>query len=189
MKITNTKYSNITLANEDSRTENYIIDLIFSLIIGLSLATYIYFLTYSILLSVLACLAGRFMYYFIFEIINGRTLGKYQTQTKVVDYNNEKPALWNIFIRSLSRFFSLISFASDDEIAIHDKFSKTFVIQDNSLKKIEIRKYLIISFLLIKASAWAYQFFIFEKLKWFYASMTVITLIYFLYYVSKNDTN
>lgn len=143
MKITNTKYPNLNLANEDERGENLIIDFIISSSVGFSLA----WLTYQNLLSaIFIYYVSRFLYYFLFESVTGRTPGKYQTRTIVVDKDGNKPSKNQLVIRSLSRFFSIFSGISDNERAIHDSLSDTFVISDKNLKKLEFRRPLIFLF-------------------------------------------
>jgi len=143
MKITNNKYLNLNLANEDDRGENLIIDFVISSFFGLLIA-YLTFKNYLIAFSIY--FAIRACYYFVFELVSGRTLGKYQTQTKVVNKNGNAPSALQLIIRTLSRFLSVFSGISDDERAVHDIFSNTFVIKDLELRKIEIRLPLILIF-------------------------------------------
>ena len=143
MKITNDKYKNLNLANEEERGENLIIDFIISSIFGLVIA----FLTFkNFTVAFLIYLLVRFIYYLAFESLLGRTPGKYQTKTKVVNRIGEKPTLVQLIKRNLSRFVSILSGISDDERAIHDNLSNTFVIKNNELKKIEFKQPLILIF-------------------------------------------
>ncbi|MBC3845973.1 RDD family protein [Winogradskyella echinorum] len=143
MKITNQKYKNLNLANEESRGENLIIDFIISSFFGL-LVAYLTFESYKV--AFLMYLFVRFLYYFGFELALGRTPGKYQTQTKVVTSSGNPPTIIQLLIRTLSRFISILSGVSDDERAIHDSFSNTYVIKDIELRKIEIKQPLILVF-------------------------------------------
>ncbi|WP_052184225.1 RDD family protein [Psychroserpens sp. Hel_I_66] len=154
MKITHKKYPNHNLATENERGENLIIDFIFSSILGaLGVVFYFYiiddyqYITFKIKLTAfLVYLAVRFCYYLLFESIYSRTPGKFETQTKVVDKNGNKPNVFQVIIRSLSRFMSVLSGLSDDERAIHDMTSNTFVVYDEHLKKIKFKKLLNVLF-------------------------------------------
>ncbi len=71
------------------------------------------------------------LYYSLFEGLTGRTPAKFITGTKVVDENGEKPGLYAVLIRSISRLVPLevISiFLSGDKTMWHDSWSKTFVV-------------------------------------------------------------
>nr|WP_321229925.1 RDD family protein [uncultured Psychroserpens sp.] len=165
MKITNQKYLSHNLANETERGENLGIDFILSSILGILVLAIIYLINPTIVLGFPTYLKGfgiylgvRFIYYFIFELLYSRTPGKFQTQTKVVDKNGNKPSVFQLFIRSLSRFLSVFSGISDDERAVHDQISNTFVVQDNNLKKVESRYYMIILFNVVLGVFWIYYF-------------------------------
>ncbi len=145
MKITNEKYKNLNLANEEQRGENLIIDFIISSIFGVAIA----FLTFkNFTIAFLTYTLVRFIYYFTFEYLYGRTLGKYQTQTKVVNRSGGNPNIGQLIKRNISRFISVLSGVSDDERAVHDNLSNTFVIKNIKLKKIEIKQPLISIFYL-----------------------------------------
>ncbi|BAO75339.1 RDD family protein [Winogradskyella sp. PG-2] len=143
MKITNKKYKNHNLANEDDRGENLIIDFIISSFLGILIGFLIFELFIYI---IIVYFSVRFLYYFIFELAYGRTLGKFQTQTIVMNKDGNLPTMIQLIIRSLSRFISIFSGISDDERAIHDYSSNTYVIKDLNLRKIEIRQPLIFIF-------------------------------------------
>ena len=74
-------------------------------------------------------------YYFILEGLLGSTLGKLITNTRLVNEEGNKPPLMNILIRSLSRIvpFDAFSFLGSGS-GWHDKWSKTYVVEKNSLK-------------------------------------------------------
>ena len=71
-----------------------------------------------------------FIYYFIFELIFGVTLGKMITKTMVTDVFGNRPTFFSIFIRSLARLipFEAFSFLSTTGRGWHDYFSGTYVI-------------------------------------------------------------
>ncbi|CAN5586290.1 hypothetical protein BH09BAC4_BH09BAC4_44600 [soil metagenome] len=71
-------------------------------------------------------------YYIAFETWLGRTPGKMITKTKVVDRAGRKPVLVSIFWRNLARFmpFEAFSFLREKPIGIHDRISKTMVVND-----------------------------------------------------------
>ena len=178
MKITNEKYKNLNLANEEERGENLIIDFIISSIFGLVIA----FLTFkNFTVAFLIYLLVRFIYYLGFESLLGRTPGKYQTKTKVVNIIGEKPTLVQLIKRNLGRFVSILSGISDDERAIHDNLSNTFVIKNNELKKIEFKQPLILIFNLSLVGFWIYYFGTKSKLESIDKIMLVILILAFIY--------
>lgn len=165
MKITHQKYPNHNLANENERGENLGVDFILSSILGILVVTIIYLiipyenLGFQDYLKAFAIYLGvRFLYYFGFELLFSRTPGKFQTQTKVVNKEGNKPNVFQLLIRSLSRFISALSGITDDERAIHDSISNTFVIQDSKLKRIESRQPMILLFNLLIGVIWVYYF-------------------------------
>lgn len=83
----------------------------------------------SLLNNILYLIGFYLFYYLIFESLFGRTIGKFLTGTKVIDYNGNKPNFKRIFIRSFCRLipFDAISFLISDE-GWHDTISKTSVI-------------------------------------------------------------
>ena len=178
MKITNKKYKHLNLANEDDRGENLIMDFIISSILGLLIAFYTYknlpiaFFTYILV---------RFIYYFSFEYISGRTPGKYQTQNQVINQIGEKPTVIQLIIRNLSRFISMFSGISDDEVALHDNVSNTFVIKNEALKKIEFKRPLILLFNLIFFAFWSYYFWTKPKLETLDKLLLIIYSFGFIY--------
>ncbi|AUP79256.1 RDD family protein [Flavivirga eckloniae] len=180
MKITNKKYKNLNLANEEERGENLIIDFIISSILGLAIA----FLTFkNFTLVLLTYLLVRFIYYLVFEYLFGRTPGKYQTRTKVVNRIGEKPTLIRLAKRNLSRFISILSGISDDERALHDSFSNTFVVKDNELKKIELKQPMISIFYLSIMGYCIYYFGTKTELKKIDIIFLVVLIILFVYHL------
>ncbi len=75
------------------------------------------------------------LYYNICEIFTARTVGKYFTQTIVVDENGEKPNHETILIRSLCRLipFNAFSFLGISGRGWHDTISKTYVVNKKLL--------------------------------------------------------
>ena len=75
-----------------------------------------------------------FVYYTLFESFNGKTIGKYITQTKVAIADDAtKPKILNCALRTLARFipFEVISFFSKRPIGWHDSISRTIIIDSN----------------------------------------------------------
>ena len=75
-----------------------------------------------------------FLYYFLLEFnLGGKTLGKYVTNTRVVNMDGSKPTADTIALRSISRYvpFEIFSFLGGDRpIGWHDRWSKTIVIDE-----------------------------------------------------------
>lgn len=82
----------------------------------------------------LATLSTSFLYYFSLESMNGKTIGKYLTKTRVVYKDGSTPTNGTIAKRALCRFipFDAFSFLSSNPIGWHDKFSDTIVIDEKS---------------------------------------------------------
>jgi uncharacterized RDD family membrane protein YckC len=166
MKITNNIYPNHNLASETERGENLGIDFILSSIFGIAAVVIYFYLIedYRVIpfkikaTAFLIYLLVRFAYYFCFEAIYSRTPGKFQTQSIVVDKDGNKASVFQLITRNLSRFLSVFSGISDDERAIHDQISNTFVVHDSELKKVESRQYMIVLFNIIVAIGWIYYF-------------------------------
>lgn len=80
----------------------------------------------------LATLSTSFLYYFSLESMNGKTIGKYLTKTRVVYMDGSTPTNGTIAKRALCRFipFDAFSFLSSNPIGWHDKFSDTIVIDE-----------------------------------------------------------
>ena len=73
-----------------------------------------------------------FGYFFFMELMYDKTLGKFLTKTKVVNYQKQKPTTSQIFIRSLCRLipFEQFSFFGERPIGFHDSISRTYVVFD-----------------------------------------------------------
>lgn len=77
-----------------------------------------------------------FVYYFCFEAIYGRTIGKFITGTKVVCVKNyNKPSFFKIFLRTITRIFPLyfISYFLSGK-GLHDHLSNTLLINSKPIK-------------------------------------------------------
>lgn len=85
-------------------------------------------------LNWLVTLSSSFLYYFVLESMNGKTIGKYLTKTRVVYKDGSTPTNGTIAKRALCRFipFDALSFLSSNPIGWHDKFSDTIVIDEKS---------------------------------------------------------
>ena len=178
MKITNQKYKNLNLANEEQRGDNLIIDFIISSIFGIAIA----FLTFkNFTIAFLIYILVRFIYYFTFEYVYGRTPGKYQTQTEVVNETGKKPNIRQLIIRNISRFISILSGISDDERAVHDNLSNTFVIKNTELKKIQIKQPLISIFYLSLIGYYIHFFANQSELELFDIIFLIAMVILFIY--------
>lgn len=73
-----------------------------------------------------------FIYYLLTELLLGQSLGKLLTNTIVVNSIGQRPNLGQVVIRTLVRMiplFDALSFLfSSDKRGLHDKWSKTYVI-------------------------------------------------------------
>jgi uncharacterized RDD family membrane protein YckC len=86
-----------------------------------------------------------FIYYSIFEIATGRTLGKYITKTIVVDEYGDEAFSADIIKRSLCRLipFDAFSFLGASGRGWHDSLSNTYVVKKDELER---KKQLFTSF-------------------------------------------
>lgn len=130
-------------ASIGKRFANYIIDLIFfyvfSFLFGMFLGLFLYIIAPSalvvfeeenILINYLFGFIAGMIYYSAFEVLTGRTIGKFITKTKVVDESGNSPDFGTIVVRSLCRFipFEQFSFLGDTNTGWHDRLSKTRVV-------------------------------------------------------------
>ncbi|GAA4035210.1 hypothetical protein GCM10022386_20530 [Flavobacterium cheonhonense] len=76
------------------------------------------------------------LYYNVFEIFFGTTVGKLMTKTVVVDEYGEKPTANAVLIRSLCRLipFEFFSFFGTPCVGWHDSLSKTYVVNKEDLR-------------------------------------------------------
>lgn len=91
-------------------------------------SSYTIIVTYNRLISFISF----FLYYFIFESVSGKTLGKIITKTKIVDSETKsKPSFSKVLIRTLARFIpleALYILINEKKLTLHDLLSKTTVI-------------------------------------------------------------
>ncbi|OIV42890.1 RDD family protein [Flavobacterium johnsoniae] len=138
------------LASSGARFLNYIIDLIFFVIILIAI---------GILIGVLTALFGMtelgvwvdnlgdlgwniivvvisVIYYTLLEGFFGRSIGKFITGTIVVDENGEKPTIATAFKRSLCRLipFDAFTFLGGSR-GWHDSISGTYVVSKKGLEE------------------------------------------------------
>jgi uncharacterized RDD family membrane protein YckC len=146
-------------ANVWRRLANRVIDLgvyyIFMILIGVFIgllthvgiyAPYEYIITMNRIQESLLCSGIGFIYYFTFETFtDGRTIGKYITNTKVLTWYGEKPSPGRIAKRSLCRMipFNAFSFLTQNPLGWHDSISSTVVVD---IKKYNQELYLKQSF-------------------------------------------
>ena len=153
MDTTNRKKFKITeelLVKIDKRFFNYAIDVIMlSMLLFIGLIIFIantspkagkdfmnYFLTNNMLQ--LTITAGiTLLYYNFFEIFTSRTIGKFCTNTIVVDENGDNANYEAIMIRSLIRIIPLywVSFFLFSKRGLHDVASKTYVVNKRELEE------------------------------------------------------
>jgi len=71
-----------------------------------------------------------YVYYFLMETINGQTVGKMITKTRVVDSNDRSVSFGGIFFRTMMRIipFDFISYLFSPQ-GIHDYLSNTKLIK------------------------------------------------------------
>lgn len=85
-------------------------------------------------------LFGTMTYYLFFEFLTQRTPGKFITRTVVIDEYGNKPEFTSILLRSLIRYIPFEALSCLDEkesYGWHDKWSKTWVVTYDELKKIK----------------------------------------------------
>lgn len=136
------------LVRIDKRFFNFIIDMvILSVILFIGLVIYIAnispndakefmsrFMANSMLqYTVTSCIT--LLYYNIFEITTSRTIGKFCTNTIVVDENGDRASYEAVMIRSLIRIVPLywVSFIIFPSRGLHDVISKTYVVNKDLL--------------------------------------------------------
>ncbi len=142
---------NYILASKNTRALNFIVDIIFMKIIVallyLAASFVIYNQEYDSLLNwinsfdriqnILLWSIQMFIYYLILEIVFSRTIAKYFTGTIVVNIDGSKPKVIDILRRTLLRIipFEYFTFLRGRETGWHDKYSGTFVVNENKLKE------------------------------------------------------
>ena len=120
-------------ADKGARVGNFIIDgLIVFLLAGIQsfvLGKFINLATdnYSLYLDIYFGLF-TFAYYFFFELLSGKTPGKYLTKTSVVNYSGERPTMKALLIRNAARLISYDAFSFIFGQGLHDDISGTTVV-------------------------------------------------------------
>ena len=135
----------VVLAGQWERLGHYIIDfaiiLVFSIIIGIVLIIFFpkvfHFAVsvgfklnlgfFSIKYDLISYLI-TFLYYFTLESTIKRTIGKFATQTVVIDEYGNPPSKSKIAIRTLARLIPFEIFSCLGSRGWHDKLSNTFVV-------------------------------------------------------------
>lgn len=71
------------------------------------------------------------LYYVLFEWIIQKTAGKMLTKTRVISWDGSNPGFGQVLLRTLVRFvpFEWIPALGDDGMPLHDKWSKTRVVE------------------------------------------------------------
>jgi len=114
--------------NKGLRIINYGIDgmLVFIIATIISIPMFEYYIDIRLIAVIV-----YFLYYFLFESISGRTLGKLLTKTKVVDRLNAKPKILRVLLRTLLRFnpFDWMSYLFGQEQGGHDQLSRTRLVK------------------------------------------------------------
>ncbi|MEO5787460.1 RDD family protein [Gelidibacter sp.] len=144
MKVQNIIITEEMLASKNKRFLNYLIDIITQYVIMFVLgfaSVYIgdylgyyemgqFFTELSTIEDLTISYLLLLLYYFTFESLTFRSLGKYATNTKVIMQNGEEPTPKDILIRTLCRLipFDGLSFLGVKGKGWHDSFSKTYVV-------------------------------------------------------------
>lgn len=113
-----------------TRLFNFLIDssIFFTLVIICSLLLKDYVIKEHLKYFLIIC---YYLYYFLFEMLGGQTIGKMITKTKVIDSNSDNhPSPFKIFVRTLSRLipFDVLSYLFKSK-GLHDFLSKTTTIK------------------------------------------------------------
>ena len=84
---------------------------------------------------IVSTIAGLIYYTLLEGFLQGKSLGKYVTKTRVVTHEGYQPELSTILVRSLCRAvpFDAFSFLFKEPGGWHDEWSKTYVVQDDCL--------------------------------------------------------
>lgn len=71
------------------------------------------------------------MYYFYFEAVLGRTLGKMLMGTYVVNYEGGQPTFMTVLKRTLARLIpcEYVTFLGGPTSGLHDRLSRTYVVR------------------------------------------------------------
>ncbi len=129
----------MTTADKGARLGNVFVDTLIYLILVsitgfiLDLAGFLDSDTYGYVVDIFPFVL-YFAYYFLFELLLGKTPGKYLTKTAVVHRNGKKPTPGNIILRSILRLipYDTFSFVFGPS-GLHDSLSKTIVVKEPAL--------------------------------------------------------
>lgn len=125
------------IAGKGIRAINYLVDLI-CLSICYLIVNFLLEVFGAAINSGVLLLMIHFCYYFIFELLSYKTIGKIITQTHVTTLKNEKPDFLQILIRSLLRINPVdwLSYAFGTSVhGTHDSMSETMVVMDTGANK------------------------------------------------------
>ena len=117
-----------------TRVVNFLVDTIIIFFLSFSLykwwSFYVFYWKYTYFPFYMFFWATVFIYYSVFELIWTRTPGKWLTMSKVRNAAGERPAWYQILLRSLLRL-TLIDcfFIPFSEMPLHDALSKTRVVE------------------------------------------------------------
>lgn len=78
----------------------------------------------------LVIVALRILYYIICESVLGSSPAKFLTQTRVIDYDGNKPSIKKVIIRTLCRLIPFEGFSFFANDGWHDKISQTVVVKE-----------------------------------------------------------
>lgn len=149
MSLENFVVTDDIFASREKRFVNLIIDYIsyyaFSFIIGIFLGILellgltgilTYLDTMGTIENLLFGIIIVTIYFFTFETMTQRTLGKYVSKTMVVLEDGSKPTPTDILLRSLCRFipFEAFSFLGSEGRGWHDTISNTYVVDTEKFK-------------------------------------------------------
>jgi uncharacterized RDD family membrane protein YckC len=122
------------LAGRGQRFLNYLIDgiILYVLMIGADLLLFSQSNASAGLLTYAVNIGVMILYYTILESTTGKTIGKFATQTRVVEDDFSKPSVKTIFLRSLCRCipFEAFSFFGNPPAGWHDTIVGVNVVKD-----------------------------------------------------------
>jgi len=134
--------SNIQIAEKSQRLVNYVVDRFLISIFSSLFSLFFIFSNLAIketsFLFIVIYTIIHILYYFIFELSSGQTIGKKITKTKVIRKGTGKINFFNIFIRTFTRliFLDVYSYLFGNEIGMHDILSNTLVVKSSCKRNI-----------------------------------------------------
>ncbi|MFZ6053155.1 RDD family protein [Halocola ammonii] len=136
----------LVLASKGKRFANLIIDYIIRFVIALILTFGmemfgLYQLSYNPIFDILFSLVLVFLYYSLLEAsLNGKSIGKFVTQTRAVNEDGSEIDFNTAMVRSISRLvpFEPFSYLGDSKSGWHDKWSNTVVIDETKSRQSEL---------------------------------------------------